>query len=72
MRLDEVKVNFRSHDWHEIVAYLADELAKERQANDNKDADAVETAFRRGKISVYKQLISLEKAVLEATAKVAR
>ena len=56
-------INFMSPEWHQIVKWADEELAKCRQKNDALGLTSDETAALRGEIRALKKLIGLPQQV---------
>ncbi len=58
-RLLQPEVNYRSSDWGAFRTYLQQVREDLRNSLENKDHDAITTAFIRGKVSLCKDLLAL-------------
>lgn len=52
-------IDFTSPTWHALQAMAATKLQELREQNDSPTLDAVATANKRGRISVWKELLAL-------------
>ena len=54
-----MSVQFNDSTWNYIAKWATEKLRVERDRNDDQKQDAVQTAFLRGRISAYKELLAL-------------
>jgi hypothetical protein len=54
-----MNINFSDQTWRELEAWAQDKLCTERKRNDSPKLDASDTAFCRGRIAAFTELLAL-------------